>query len=191
MIRITNREAFHAKVTNWLGSVRDMAEQAAVSMAYETLHLLLESSPQHSGDFVANWNVSIDTPDYSWGENLVGGRTYFQGHRDSARYSEGSRTAIDYAVNKVDLSGFRLGQSIFLANNATHTHSIERASKTGEGFSFAGDVESHYAVKIEENKIKFRPENPSGGRVMARALQQASVRYANLTRTRIASLIGA
>lgn len=166
MIRITNREEFHNQVSDWLDAVAHQAERVAVGMAKDTLHSMLVTAPQYSGQFVASWNASIGSPDYRAYQppsRIRGGHVL--------PYEEGDADAIDWAMGRFDLSGFQLGQSIFLANRVEH--------------------DEPYSVLIEDNAIEFRPENPSKGKVLARAMNRASHLYANLTRTRVASLIGA
>lgn len=175
MIRVTNLDQFHVTVTRWLAAVHTQAEKVSVGIAYDMLSNMLITAPQYSGQFVASWNVSVGAPDYS-SHQPASMLSATQSHGSWARadvrpYEEGDALAIDMARSRFNLAGFRLGQTIFLANSVSH--------------------DEPYSVLIEQNKIKFRPENPSGGKVVARAMQRAHYEYGNLTRTKVASLIGA
>ena len=105
--------------------------------------------------------MSIGTPDYTFNPLPA---------RDFSRYDqkyewlskEGDQRAIDVALSRISIGEFKLGQTLWLANAAFHDDS--------------------YALLIEENKIKFRPENPSGGRVVARAIQATQSSFSKINK---------
>ena len=152
---ITNRSAFDLQVRTWIAAVRQQAAHVARGLAVELLNVILYKGPQYSGDFVSNWNVSVGAPNYS-----------FNKLNESVRYmkvsKEGDMRAIAAAKSRVYFGEIKLGQVIWLANASSHDES--------------------YAVLIEENKIEFRPENPSGGRVVARAIQVVGTRYSRINK---------
>lgn len=160
MIRITNADEFVTAIRKWVGAVRTQTEKVSISIAYDMLSHLLLTAPQYSGQFVASWNASVGSPNYTSHEPPHLGP-----------HQEGEPLAIRTALSRFNLAGFTLGERIFLANSVSH--------------------DEPYSVLIEENAIEFRPVNPSRGAVVARALNRARHEYANLTRTKVAALIGA
>ena len=151
-LKVDNTD-FAATAKLWLAAVRGHTAQVATGLSRELLNVILYTGPQYSGDFVANWNVSVGTPNYT-----------FRRTNESVRYmrvqQEGSPRAIGKALGRAHVGKLTLGETIWLANGAYHDES--------------------YAVMIEMNQIKFRPENPSGGRVVARAIQKVGNRYAKI-----------
>lgn len=158
MLKITNRSAFDVQIRNWTKGVRGAAEGVTKGLAMVMLKHILQHGPQYTGDFVANWNVSIGSPDYSF--NGTNPNTLYGGRYEKTRapHKEGDPEAINKALSSVPpMTGFKLGQTIWLANGAFHDES--------------------YAMLIEEERITFRPENPSGGRLVMKALQMVNSRY--------------
>lgn len=139
----------------WVEAVKGHTAQVAKGLSRELLNVILYTGPQYSGDFVANWNVSVGAPDYT-----------FRPVNESVRYMrvqrEGAPMAIGKSLARARVGNLWLGQTIWLANGAYHDES--------------------YAVLIENNQIKFRPENPSGGRVVARAIQRVGNKYGRIDR---------
>ncbi len=173
MIKITNRAQFDAQARRWLGSVRGAGEAAAVGLAYRMLQVIVQNGPQYSGDFVANWNFSVGSPDFTFVEGAVGmefkGRYTSKADYWGSLRKQGDPEAIDMALGKFKYPvGFKLGQRLYLANGATH--------------------DEPYAMLIENNQIKFRPENPSGGRVVAKALQSVGSKYKFISHADVISL---
>ena len=152
-LKVTNLSQFDTEVRAWKARVEAATAQVAKGVAMFTLKAILKTSPQYSGDFVANWNVSIGSPDYTFNPLPVG---------EFSRYKEGDPRAINVALSKVSIGAYKLGQTIWLTNAAHH--------------------DDNYAVLIEENRIKFRPENPSGGRVVARAIQATQSSFSRINK---------
>lgn len=152
---VTNRFQFDSQVSAWVAAVKRHTAHVARGLAIELLNVILYKGPQYSGDFVANWDVSVGSPDYAF-KKSYGPMRYMTVVR------EGDTRAVDIAKSKVNFGDIRLGQVIWLSNAAFHDES--------------------YSVLIEEGRINFRPENPSGGRVVARAIQMVGTRYSRINR---------
>lgn len=135
-------EAFKA-VDGWLEGCSVGAESAARNIAVDALITLADRSPQYSGDFVANWRMSLNTPDLTFKEGLFPDKKY----KAKDPFIRGDQKAQDYAFTEAvgKLDNFKLGDTIYLSNSAAHTN-----KKGGK---------EHYAWEIEKNKIKFRIGN--------------------------------
>lgn len=167
MLKIVNRGAFNAKASAWTHAVRKAAELAAMNMAEKALDNVVTHGPQFSGQFVASWNLSVGTPDFTARQPV----SRLDGDNVEP-YQEGDANAINIArtANVGKLAGFRLGQHIYLSNSVEH--------------------DEPYSVLIETNQIRFRPVNPSGGRTLGRAFDYLVHRYSSIGKSQLAELIG-
>lgn len=162
MLKITNRAAFDSQIRNWTKGVKATSAEVAKGLAFKMLKLILYKGPQYTGDFVANWNVSVGVPDYTFHSSNQNEAYRARPQKIVAPAQEGDTRAINKALtNATSLPTFKLGQTIWLANGAFH--------------------DEPYAVLIEEEKIQFRPENPSGGRLVAKAIQYAQSKYSRIS----------
>ena len=188
MLKVSGLSEFDNAVKGWLGAVEKAAEKVATSLALDTLTYILKESPQYSGDFVANWNTTLDAPDYTVIENAVGGRQYFQG-RLQPTYQKGSQRAIQHALTsaKTALGTLKLGQHIYLANGAYHRAHIQRYK--GDKLSYEGPGgKSYYGWKLEEGLIKLRPVNEGAEHMVRRAATSIPLRYGQVGSVRFNSL---
>lgn len=153
MIEVKNLSAFDRTVQDWFDNVEKAAAEAAVGLAHEALDSILENSPQYSGDFVANWKVG-KTVDGSFTSNAIGGL-------DAAEpYKRGDTPAMAYARSQVNWPTLKLGESVYLFNNAHH--------------------DEPYALKIEAGTIKLRPVNEGADHVVRRAALTLAFNYTNI-----------
>ena len=174
--RVTNKTEFLRQVNQWMKVVRKDAEAIVEGLAYKMLTHILQNAPQFSGDFAANWNVSVGSPNYTFVVGKVNDRrdAQYRGRYEEPDYplapaKRGDLPAISAALDGWSkLGDFKLGQTIFLANGAEH--------------------DEPYAMLIEDEKIKFRPENVGGGRLVARAIQYAQVNYKYISRANAPTL---
>lgn len=180
MLTISGFEAFDRAIAGFMAEAHTEATQVAKGYVSETLRYILKTSPQYSGDFVANWNVYLGAPRYEFEYDVVNTRTLGT-KKDGTRsktarlatvFQEGSQPAQDHALAKAKatLSRFTLGTPVFFTNASEHT--------------------APYSVKIERDKIRFRPENPSGGRVMERAMTEMGSKYTLINPTMASYLMG-
>lgn len=145
-----------------MSGVRGTAEAVTKGLVFRMLNTILYNSPQFSGDFAANWRISIGTPDYTFEPISIGDIFHFMPRGSNPR-KQGDPVPINKSLARMPaLAGFKLGQVIWLTNSAYHDES--------------------YAILIEENRINFRPENPSGGRVVAKAIQMVQSRYSRISK---------
>lgn len=152
MIRAQNLDSFDATVQGWFEAVEEAVAEAAVGLANEAFEQLLESSPQYSGDFVANWKVGKQ-PDYSF--SPMPGRA---GHMDP--FQMGSTPAMEYARAHAVWPDLKLGESVYITNSAAH--------------------DEPYAVKIENGMIKLRPVNEGASHIVRRAVLTLGFNYTTI-----------
>lgn len=166
MIKIKNLDQFRAQIDKFVEGAKQDAQDAAVGLAEVAFQKVLDESPQFSGDFVSAWQVSARGPvSYftPWGG----------GSKKPGEYQKGDDEPINYALANTKgafaaLRSVPLGSSIFLSNSATH--------------------DEPYAWKIEEGKIKFRPENPNADRVVSRAVSNTGRQYPKINKANLAAL---
>lgn len=157
---------FDSDVKAWFASVKEAAEEAAVGLAKVAFNQILYTSPQFSGDFVANTRLSIGTPDTSFTPAAVSPSEKIS----LTAFSVGSEPAINYAKsgNAEKLMGFKLGQKIFISNSASHDEA--------------------YAHKVEAGTIHLRQVNQGASHVFGRAVTFTTSRYGNLGKSKLAAL---
>ena len=179
-----NLPDFDRVVKGWLKEVEVDTTKAVKGLAKFTLMKILTRSPQYSGDFVANWNTSVGTPDTSFTENVFGTRSL-----DEPTFHKGSSPAIAYAYGKADagLSGFTLGKTIYLANNIEHPMHIKRM-KDGS-VVFEGVVGDKYGRRIEDGTLHLRPVNEGGHHPMKWSVLHVGNRFATINRSSFATLM--
>jgi hypothetical protein len=167
MLEIKNKAQVFRQMDDWLAAVEAEIVAVAKGMAREALAVLLENSPQYSGDFAANWNISIGEKDVSFQPLLFGDDKAFP---SKDPFIAGDAPAISYALahNAGRLDGFQLGQTIWITNAAAH--------------------DQDYAWMIENNLIKFRDGN--AGEPVFHALQHLQIRYGTIDKSRAQQLTG-
>jgi hypothetical protein len=161
MLSINNTSSFNAQLTAWNKELEQTAEDVAKGLAREILITLSENSAQYSGDFAANWNLSVGAPNYEYKEDIFNLLSpEIMGHR----------RAIDYSINKMNRASlpFTLGQTLYVTNSSIH--------------------DEDYAPMIENNEIDFRPGNI--GSPMERTLTKVTSKYMNINHIQTLKLKG-
>ena len=170
MIKVTNLASFDASVQRWFKAVEDAAAEAAVGLAHEAFEQILETSPQYSGDFVANWQVSKSPVAGAFVANAVGG--YKEGvggaNKLNPLFHIGSTPAMVYARSKANWPKIKLGESIYLHNNAEHS--------------------APYAKRIEDGYVKLRDINEGASHVVRRAISMVAFNFHNIGPVQLAGL---
>lgn len=165
-LEVKNKAQVLKDLDNWEAAVLKQLEALARGLATEAFVTILYNSPQYSGDFAANWKVSYGAPDKAFDE-MVFGKQW----GDPDPFIQGDMEAINYAIRQArgSLAGFKLGQTIFIANSAEHTHT--------------------YAWMIEGNKIKFRAGNK--GEPIRITVEEMQKRYKVISKAMAGRLIEA
>lgn len=140
MLKVGNIDKFFSEIDHWEKQVAREYELIAIGMMKVMLGKALQTSPQYSGDFVANYKLSINKVDTSFKEGVFPDRMFPTENPFQRKDSQAIRYAI--AANDGKLSGAKVGDTLWLANSANH-HDL-------------------YAWKIEDNLVKLRPVNYGG-----------------------------
>lgn len=129
--------------------ITDIVRGFTVEIYYHTLKM----SPQYFGRYVSNWTYQIGSPD-SWLNQEFDYEDEDSGY--ATIHKKGDWPAIESAVNhsKGRDSRFKLGDTVFISNNAGHANDIE----TG--------------------RINLRVVNQPG-RPLTRAIDRATTWYGN------------
>ena len=163
MIKLNGLGKFDSDVKKWFRAVEVAAGEAAAGMAAQSFNQVLYTSPQFTGDFVANWRLNIGSPDTTFVPYAVApSASTYAGRLGFEPFGMGDTQAIRYAKVQMagKLQGFKLGQSIFLSNSAKHDEA--------------------YAPLIEAGLINLRPVNSGAAHVLERALRFVRGRNSNI-----------
>lgn len=147
-------DKFAQHVDSWVEKVKEETAQVARGLAAEAFQLILQNSPQYSGDFVGNWQFSVNAINTTFTKlNLL--------DQDPIRepFGAGSKPGITYAqvMNKGRDEYIKLGDTMYISNSAVH--------------------DEPYALKIEEGTINFRHHAGNQGHVIERTLKNLAPRY--------------
>lgn len=164
-MKVTNISQVGHDIDNWLKAVETETAAIAVGLAKYAFEYVLMVSPQYTGDFVANWNLSKGAPDTSFQPYGA-----FPNRGSGFRpHLMGDLAAVNEAVrrNRGALDGAKLGQTLWMANTAYHTE--------------------FYAFKIEDNQIVFRAGNM--GEPVMRTLRHMSTVFGHISKSQAQGLI--
>lgn len=172
-LNVSNASKVSSDIDSWLAAVVEETEEVAKGLATEAMITLLDNSPQFSGDFAANWKLSVANPDYSFQAGVFP-KYAFTATRTKKKRREpfilGDQPAMQHAfiqaMGKMDQ--FKLGQTIWLTNSAEHL--------------------VPYAWMIEDNRIKFRPGNH--GETVRITMDELRINYTFIDREKAMRLRG-
>jgi hypothetical protein len=152
---------FTKGVNAWLASVGKDVGAAAAGLAREAFNEILETSPQYSGDFVANTQVSTGTVVPKFTPHVIPGGS-------TGEFQRGSTPAIRYAKSHARFKAPALGQSIFIHRTAVH--------------------DEPYSWALEKGKIALRPVNTGAEYMYSRATLHTGQKYSTINKTRLNGL---
>lgn len=164
MIKADNLDEFFKGIDLWQQQVEAEVTAVAKNLASYALRHVLAVSPQYSGDFVANWNMSVGQPDTSFTKGVFQPRS-----KDFPPFLMGDLAAQNAALsrNTGRLNGFKLGQTIWISNTAHHM--------------------DFYSFKIENNEITFRAGNM--GAPVERTMVKMANEFGIITKSKYGKLI--
>lgn len=171
-VAVKNLAEFDRDVMAWFAAVEEAAAEAAVGLAKRVFDKVLIESPQYSGDFAANWKVSVNAPSTAFKPDAV--RPSFAKYHDQdgikqrKPFGRGDPEAIAHAKAQANWSKIKLGDVIYISNSADHDEA--------------------YAFKIEEGKIKFRPVNEGADAVGRRSMQFVANHYPYIGGSQLSAL---
>jgi len=167
VIEFKNIGQVESQLHKWGEEAKALVTGVARGLSVVAFKYAVEISPQYSGDFAANWKYSAGFIDDSFLPDVVSPSNKYPGkYQDlqaNTAFSQGDFPARNAALrtNAGRELEFILGSTIYISNNAAH--------------------DEPYALLIEENKIKFRPENAQyQGFTVGQTLEHLKDRYANI-----------
>ena len=171
-LEINGLDAFDRQVMAWFGAVEKATAQAAVGLARRVFDKVLIESPQYSGDFAANWQVSVGVPSTKFTVGVIRPKIKAyadsDGIRDFEPFKRGDPEAVAYAKSHAAWPELKLGQTIYISNSAEH--------------------DEPYAWAIENGKINFRPVNAGADAVARRSMAFVANRYPTITSSQFSVL---
>ncbi len=146
-------DQFDAKVRGWFAAVERASAEAAVGLAHHAFNEILNTAPQHSGDFVANTRVNVGFALTTFDQFVVAPDV----HRP---FKMGDTPAQTHAMQQAVWAIPKLGQSIFISSTAKH--------------------DDFYSWMIEDGQIKLRAENQGAEHIYRRAAANTQHMYATI-----------
>jgi hypothetical protein len=104
-VKATNLDAAFSKIEAWLQEQERMLVQVAIGLAYKAFDIVLSNSPQYSGDFTANWKLSVNKMDVSFRENVFPEMQY-PVPEGKKPFQRGDIAAIMHAIGERTPSGW-------------------------------------------------------------------------------------
>jgi len=164
VLEVKNAEGVSRQLDQWLADVTQVATEVARGLSVRWFKEALARSPQYSGDFAANWRYSRNSGDTNFETGFV--RASRRHRKQDVDMTGGEAFKLgDWPAQGVALKlnswremGFKLGDIVYISNSSTH--------------------DEPYAWKIENNQVKFRPQNAGAGAVAARTTAYMSQAYA-------------
>lgn len=181
MLEVSNVGELARQIDAWCKAAEKLAEDVGRGLTVVAFKHVLAISPQYSGDFVANWRYSIGAIDDSWAISNVTGTNKYQktptglkhdGLPAEVAFKQGDWPARNAALshNRGRDGAFKLGVTVYISNSSVH--------------------DEPYAMKIENNQIKFRDVNPNAGAPAAQAAKYIADNYSMISSSRARGLRG-
>lgn len=169
--------AFNNGIDVWLKQVRGLATDEYRDMVWEIFLRVVRETPQYTGKAVANWNISVGQPDFSFDDTLGDHDIWFDEDRpeDSGGINpedlrhKGDRKWMQIAWNRnrPKKDAIRYGDKVFISNGATGD------STTGypeEGFAYLEAIQEpgYWRRRLREENRPFESVQESVIYVMSR-----------------------
>jgi hypothetical protein len=155
---------FNNGVDIWLKQVKSVATEQYRDMVWEIFLRVVRETPQYTGKAVANWNISVGQPDFSFDDSLGDHDIWFDppdpegsgvAHPDDLR-RKGDRKWMQIAWNRnrPRKDAIRYRDRVFISNGATGD------SVTGdpnEGFAYIEALQQpgHWRKRLREENLPF------------------------------------
>lgn len=156
-VKVTNAAAFQSAVTKALEVKRQQLALKVQDVAEESLKYATDTAPQYSGTFAGNFRLSVGSPNPGRDRKP---HDYYTPLGGPQQEGDGAAIGRARAGSGGVLNGYKFGQAIYLSTTA-----------------LSAEHNENYAWDIEANIMRFRPVNPSRGRVLGRTKEHAA-RYA-------------
>lgn len=162
----------------WMKRVAFLPTKVFREMTWEVFTKILEHTPQWSGKAVANWNLSVGAPDYSWDPTLgdTADDQYAKRYSKSSTRAVGHRQWINVALqrNQHVLADIVPNKRVYMTNSVqgdddkgkASTHYLEALQDSGYWIAKLRQVNQPYQT-ARETLIKFGQQRISLGDYLA------------------------
>lgn len=136
----SNLQQFNTGIDLWLKRVRNMTEELYQEMIWDLFKTVVRETPQWSGKAVANWNLSIGSPNMEWelygdaNAQERGGLTYgldgkLRHNEAAAPHQKGDRKWATFALNRNRpiLKSVKVNDRVFISNGVMGNQAFEDA----------------------------------------------------------------
>lgn len=163
MSSASDLQSFNNGVDVWLKQVKGVATQQYRDMVWEIFLRVVRETPQYSGRAVANWNISVGQPDFSFDYSL-GDRDVWEdlpNPEDSGLNPEllrhkGDRKWMQIAWNRnrPKKDAIRYGDRVFISNGATGDSNPAGDDK---GFAYIEAIQAPgvWRSRLREENLPF------------------------------------
>lgn len=133
---------FNNGVDVWLKQVKGVAIDQYRAMVWEIFLRVVRETPQYTGKAVANWNISVGQPDFSFDDSLGDHDDWFDAPspEDSGTNPEDLRRKGDrkwmqvaWNRNRPKMEAIRFNDRVFISNGATGDSDTHNQA---EGFAY-------------------------------------------------------
>lgn len=160
-------EAFDSAVQGWFAAVEKAAAEAALGLAKQGFEKMLRNSPQFSGDFASGWGIGYGKVVSNYKVGRFPGKEFGTG---SDPFGRGDEPAMTAARAAADWHLPKLGESIYISNDAQH--------------------DEPYAWKIENGEIAFRTPNMGADHLVEHAVKFLGRTFPVLGKSQLEALKG-
>lgn len=159
----TDLAGFNNGVDVWLKQVKGVATDQYRAMVWEIFLRVVRKTPQYTGKAVANWNISVGQPDFSFDDSLGDHDIWFDppeiGEWAAAPEdlrSKGDRKWMQTAWNRnrPKMEAIRYGDRVFISNGTTGDSST---GDPNEGFAYIEALQTPGAwrKRLREENLPF------------------------------------
>lgn len=151
---ISNMGTVNKNLDLMLAKTRQMAVDKYKDFIWEVFKRILRETPQWSGNAVANWNISVGAPDYSYLPNLVpevnstSPAAFSVGEKPAGVRQKGSLGAMQIARyrNKPKMLAIRAKDKVFISNG------VQGDDDSGGLTNYLDDLQdpTYWAKKLRE-----------------------------------------
>ena len=177
--------AFNNGIDVWLKQVRGLATDEYRDMVWEIFLRVVRETPQYTGKAVANWNISVDQPDFSFDDTLGDHDTWFDppdtkdsGHanpEDLRHKGDRKWMQIAWNRNRPKKDAIRYGDKVFISNGATGDST---SGNPDEGFAYLEAVQEpgYWRRRLREENRPFESVQESMIYVMSKMTRWGDAR---------------
>ena len=156
MIEVRNLDKVIQQIDSWERAVYNLVSEVGRGLSVELFNLVVEVSPQYSGDFAANWKYELNKVSPTFESGLF----QILGANNEVKHHQGDREAIGFAhrANMGNDAAMKLGDTAYIHNSAVHDEAYapliwDGAIRLREVNTMAGTVEQRYSNWASHLKV--------------------------------------